>query len=250
MPWKKNADNTISTDTAGNPIWTREDNTEQVVPSISALNAEAQGHRQRADAAEAALLPFKGIDPEKARVAIETTKNIEIGKLIDTGKLEEAKAAVAAQFQGVIATKDAELDKLKTDRRNDKLEMAFKSSDFLKNNVAVPADMFESTFKSYFTVDDNGAIIPKDKTGNVIYSEKTTGPASVDEALAKLVDTHPNKNQILKAANHTGTGNQGGGGNLMPGARVISRTEFNGMQPGAQAAIAKEAGLGKVSIQD
>src|SRR6266576_4646709 len=61
------------------------------------------------------LKTFEGLDPEAARKAIELTKNIEDGKLLSAGKVEEIKAAArkAAEEQ-IVAANKAGAEALKT----------------------------------------------------------------------------------------------------------------------------------------
>src|SRR5690349_21486790 len=83
----------------GKPVYVADDGKEVVfdypatLATISRLNGEAKGHRERAEAAEAKAKIFEGIeDPVKAREALETVKNLDSKKLFDAGKVEEIKA--------------------------------------------------------------------------------------------------------------------------------------------------------------
>ncbi|MGU2278523.1 hypothetical protein ACSEOP_16650 [Pseudomonas aeruginosa] len=84
----------------GKPIYVHEDGKEApfdaaaAVAKISALNREAQGHREAKEAAEARAKLFEGIDdPEAAVKALETVKNLKDGDLVTAGKVEEIKSA-------------------------------------------------------------------------------------------------------------------------------------------------------------
>lgn len=249
MPWKKDAAGNLAKSEAGDPVWIKEDNAEQPIPSISALNREAQTQRERADAAELKLEPFKGIDAGKAREALQTVKDLKVGDLIDKGKLDEAKAEVARQFQETIAAKDTEIGDLKTKHQQTMIESQFGASSFVKDKIATPASMFRETFKKHFTIDEKGALIAKDANGNVIYSKQGTGgPAGMDEALATLVDMHPDRASILRAPNQSGTGNQGNAGQHDTTARKIMRADFDAMPLAQQAEIGKQAAKKEVVI--
>src|ERR1700754_878130 len=64
------------------------------VATISRLNGEAKGHREAKEAAEASLKRFEGIaDPEVAKRALETVKNLDDGKLLQADKVDEIKRA-------------------------------------------------------------------------------------------------------------------------------------------------------------
>src|ERR1700755_688062 len=84
--------------------------------TISRLNGEAKGHRERAEAAEGKLKIFEGIeDAERARKALETVRNPKDGELVTAGKVEEIKAAAkkAAEEQVAAAAK-ASNEQIKT----------------------------------------------------------------------------------------------------------------------------------------
>ena len=73
----------------GFPVWVAEDGAEiaynvpDLVNKISAVNAESAGRRKDIDALTSQLKAFDGIDPEKAKAALETVANLDAGKLID-----------------------------------------------------------------------------------------------------------------------------------------------------------------------
>jgi hypothetical protein len=219
----------------GLPIYVRDDNTEvpfdapATVATISRLNGEAKSHREAKEAAEAKLKTFDGIeDAEAARVAIEMTKNIEAGKLLSAGKVEEIKAAarkaaedqvIAAQKTGAEALKVAETerDKLRSELYGEKIGGSFNRSKLIADKFAIPADMVQARFGQNFKVED-GKIIAYDATGNKVYSSSRPGEiAEFDEALEILVNGYPYKDQILKGANNSGSGarsSNGAGGIL------------------------------------
>jgi len=77
----------------GNPVYVHDDGKEApfdasgTVATIRARNAEAKANRERAEAAEAALKAFDGIDDAKAaRDALATIAKFDQKKLIDAGR--------------------------------------------------------------------------------------------------------------------------------------------------------------------
>ena len=81
----------------GFPVWVAEDGAEiaynvpDLVNKISAVNGESAGRRKEIDALTAKLKVFEGIDPEKAKAALETVANLDAGNLIDAGKVDDLK---------------------------------------------------------------------------------------------------------------------------------------------------------------
>jgi len=223
----------------------------KTVETISRLNNEAKGHRERAEAAERTLKAFEGIeDPDAARKALETAANLKAGDLVTAGKVEEIKAAAkkAAEEQ-VAANAKAYADKLKQaeedrDRlRNDlyaeKVGGAFSRSKFVTEKVAVPHDMLQATFGQRFKVED-GRTVGYDATGNKIYSRAKPGElAEFDEAIEMMVDSYPYRDSILKGTGATGSGARPGNGAANAGSKTMTRSEFDRLPPQQRPAALK-----------
>ena len=235
----------------GNPIWIEADGTERTLgaEAINNANADAKRARERYEKAEASLKAFEGIDPAKAKEAIETLGKIDQKTLIDAGKVDEVKAQITQQFTQQIAEKDKAYNDLQSRYDNAQISNFFASSDFLRDRIAVPADMFEATFRQNVKVEE-GKLKFFDRAGNPLMSKAKIGEyARADEALELLVDAHPQKEVILKADTGNGSGSGGGGGNR-GGGRTIKRSEFEQMPASRQAEIAAQMGKGEIKVVD
>lgn len=209
----------------GMPVYIHDDNSEHpfdakaTVAKISQLNGEAQGHRERAEAAEKKLLPYKDItDPVAAIKALETVKNLDDKKLVDAGEVERVKAAVKESVTKEFAPIAEERDKLRTELFNEKIGGSFLRSPLLngpKSLLVCPPDMAQAFFGKHFSIVD-GKVIAKTADGKEIYSKKKHGElADFDEALEILVDSYPGKQHILRGNGASGGGagqGKGGGG--------------------------------------
>lgn len=249
--WKLSEDGKTIEMKDGNPVWIDVNGGEGVLAhdSITRLNGEAKTLRQRAETAEAALVPFKDIDPVAAKKAIELTKNIDAKKLIDAGDVEKVKAEIAANYTAQVTELTNANQKLTTDLSDLRIGGIFAQSDFIRDNIAVPRDMFEASFRNNFKIVD-GKLEAFDKTGNRVMSKAKLGEyAEPEEALAILVDQHPQKATILKASGNSGGGNNGGGGHRQ-GNRQIKRSDYDRLTPAEQSHYASEAGKGLVTIVD
>lgn len=248
--WKMDGD-TLAKDDAGNPIWVNGTQELSVKgDTISSLQGESKRHRLRAEAAEGKLEKFNGIeDPDAARQAMETIKDIDTGKLIKDGKLDEVRREITQQFETRIQTAEQKAAEA-TKRADDTLlDSAFAASEFARERLAVPVEMVRATFGSRFKVED-GKVVAYDDNGTVIYSDKNLGaPASFDEALEKTVSSYKYKDTILKAPDAGGTGGNGGGGSRGKG-RTISRADFEALSPVQQAEFAGKMQSGEASISD
>lgn len=237
----------------GLPIYVKDDGSEipfdalATVATISRLNGEAKAHREAKEAAETKLASFEGIDdPEVARKAVELAKNIDEGKLLQAGKVEEIKAAArkAAEDQVAAANKagaealkkaEAERDQIRNEYYGERIGGQFNRSKFITEKFSVPPDMVQARFGQAFKIEDN-KLIAYDVSGNKIYSSAKPGElADFDEALETLVNAYPYKDQILKGANHSGSGAQHSNGNGA-GGKTMTSAAFSALPLAEQAA--------------
>ncbi|MFA7308198.1 MAG: DUF6651 domain-containing protein [Hyphomicrobium sp.] len=206
----------------GKPVYVADDGTETAVDlpgtaaTISRLNGEAKGHRERAEAAERTLKTFEGLDAAKARDALEKLSTIDQKKLIDAGEVEKVKAEIQKALEVKIADAEKRATDLEGQLYSEKIGGAFKSSEFIKNKIAIPSEFVESRFGNNFKIED-GKVVAFDQNGNKIYSAAKPGElADFDEALSILVNANPQRDNILKGTGSNGTGaktSNGGGGN-------------------------------------
>ena len=242
----------------GKPVYVYDDGRElpfdaaQTVQKISQLNGEAKAHREAKEAAEAKLKGFEGIEDGAAALrAIEMMKNIDEGKLIAAGKVEEIKAAAqrTAQEQVAQATRDAEAKFKAVSEQNATLTSqlnnhiiggSFANSKMIAEKLAVPHDIVQAMFASRFKV-DNGKLVAMDQTGNPIFSATNHGEhADFDEALGMMINAYPHKDSILKGSGAGGSGAKPGSGG--GGDKSVSRQQFQGMSPTAQRDFMKDGG--------
>lgn len=249
--WKVDADGKIVCDSDGNPIYLDSSGRELALgtDTVARLNNEAKLNRERAETAESKLKTFDGLDPDKARGALDTVSKIDQKKLIDAGEVDKVRDEISKSFSQQIADRDkltASLqDRVASMTRNG----AFTSSKFAAEKIAVPLDMLQATFGNNFKVEDD-KLIPYDASGNKIFSKKRAGEiATFDEALETLIDGYAHRDSILKGGNHSGTGNTGNGGSNGAG-RVMRREAFNSLSPGEQAAAAGAMQKGELTIKD
>lgn len=249
--WKLTADGKAIELKDGNPIWINEEGAEATLggDTITRLNGEAKTLRVRAETAEASLVPFKDLDAKAAKDALALVKNIDQKKLIEAGDVEKVKAEIAAGFTAQVTELTNTNKTLQSNYDNLRVDSVFAQSQFIRDNVAVPADMFTAAFRQNFKM-TNGNLEVFDKAGNRVMSKVKVGEyAEPDEALSILVDQHPQKATILKASGNSGGGNNGAGGHR-PGQRTIRRAEFDQMNAQDRAHTAGEMNKGVVTIVD
>lgn len=207
----------------GVPVWVDDNGTElaydvsKLLSKLSAVNAESAGRRKELDDLNAKFKQFEGIDPEKARSALETVANYDAGKLIDAGKVEEVKRQLGEVYKRDLdATKEAlakaekdyseKLNAKDTAIRNLLVKGVFESSQFLKNDTVLPPEIAYSYFGKYFEVkeeDGQFKIVPaEDDTLALTLVEGSTP----EDVLKKIVDKCPFKDRILRDTLPGGSG--------------------------------------------
>ena len=229
----------------GLPVYVYDDGKEipfdavAAVAKIKALNGEAQGHREAKEAAEAKLVTYAKIpDPEAALKALETIKNLDDKKLVDAGKVDEVRAAAVREYEARLKSAETahatalqaaneKATKLETALMNEMIGGAFQRSAYIKDKVAIPADLVQAKFGAQFQVVD-GKMVATDGNGNRIYSRKRPGEDVVDfdEAIEIVIDSYPQKAAILKGNNAAGGGSQNGGGGGSGGQKTIKRADW------------------------
>lgn len=210
----------------GKPVYIKDDGSEialdakQLFDTLSNRNAEAKGHREAKEQAEAKLKAYAGIDdPAKALEALKTVANLDDKKLIDAGEVEKVKAEAKKTYDEQLARIQGELDSTKQQFNTAVIGGEFARSQVIKDKLILPADIAQQAFGKHFSMDENGKLVAKFADGNPIYSgdpNRAGELATFDEALTQIIDKYPHKDNILRGSGATGggaTGSQDGNPN-------------------------------------
>ncbi len=185
--------------------------------TITRLNSEAKGHRERAEAAEGKLKQFEGIeDPAAAIKALGIVKNLDDKKLVDAGEIERVKQEVKAAVEQQYSPYKAKAEELEGRFNGLLVSDVFNKSKFIAEKFAAkgPAgvEIASALFANRFKVED-GKVVAYDASGNKLYSRTRPGEiADAEEALELMVDAYPHKASILAGPGASGSGAQGNGG--------------------------------------
>lgn len=246
--WKMSGDALEVRD--GHPVYIAADGTESTfdISSLPRLNAEARAHRERAEKLAKDMKAFEGIDPEKAREALQHVQDLGDKKLIDAGEIEKVRARVSEEWGKKYTTVETENQALKNQIQTLVMDNAFTGSKFVSEKLNIPADMAQAAFGKFFKYED-GKLVAYGPDGGKLYSAKNPN-AEIDfeEAIQLLVASYPHRDRILKAPDHSGGGGSGGGGR--GGSRTMTRGEFEKLPPMEQAARAKDMRDGKLVLID
>lgn len=209
--------------------------------TITRITEESAGFKRRAQEAETKLKGFEGIeDPAAARKAMETVQNLDSKKLIDAGEAQRVRDEIAKGYESKLAESDKRFSDLSARYASEKIKGAFASSKFITEKVAVPIDMLQATFGSKFAVNEDGAVIALDASGQPLGSSKRFGePADFEEAIERMIDSYPSRDSILKGTGAQGSGAQGGHGGAS-GSKTITRAQFDALAQSERAAKVKD----------
>jgi hypothetical protein len=185
--------------------------------------------------------------------AVDTVSKIDAKKLIDAGEVDKVKESIRAEFTGQLDESRKQVEERDSRINSMLIDGVFKGSDFINEKVAMPRDFFEAAMRSNFKVED-GKVVAYDKAGNRLMSKKSPGDyADASEALELLVESHPQKDVILKAPAAGGTGNNGGGGNrttTAPNGSTMKRADFDALDPNSKAAAGQKMTKGELTVID
>jgi len=200
---------------------------------------------------EAEFKKFEGIDPEKARAAMEQMQEIEGNKLVSEGKFEEYFAQRTERMQkdneSLVGSLNQSIEKEQaTNKRlRSRLEDHLVSDSLQRtvSDVAVPrkgamTDIL-SRGRRIWGLDDEENIAPRDADGNIIYGKQPDKPMTQREWAESLVMEAPYLFESSK-------GGGGYGNDDRPGAeRLISRNDTE-----AISANITDIAAGKVRVVD
>lgn len=242
----------------GKPVYVHDDGKEiafdapAAVATIKRISDERDAGRTAAEQAAASLKAFDGIEPDKARAALQTVADLDKGALLTADKVDQLRREIGDGYK-------AELEKVKTESKaaldqqvarasqlrakldSRVIERAFAASPFVQD-LAYPSDVAMAYFGGHFKVLEDETIEAVDARGNAISSVQRPGEkAGFDEALGILVNALPDKDRHLKApeARGLGAGNPARGGS---NGKVKTRTEFNTLPPAARMKFLGEGG--------
>ena len=216
----------------GKPIYVHDDGKEipfdaaQAFTKIKDLNTENKTWRQKFEETEKKLEPFQDLDPEVARKALDTVKNLEDKQLIDAGEVETVKKNLAASYEeNLNNTKKSYEQKMKDldaklQRQNENIEEllllgAFERSPFIREKTNLTPDIAYASFKKGLQVEydkEGRPHVVGYVDGEKLFSRKDPGKlADPEEAIEMIINAYPYKDRILRGSGQGGSGGGPGG---------------------------------------
>lgn len=215
----------------------------KTVETITRLNTEARDNRIRAETAEAALAPFKGIDPEKTKKALALLDSGEGDPKKVAEQIERIRKETSDAFQAKVDAEKARADKAEAAHADALIGTAFAGSKFIAEASHIPASIARGTFGSNYKVVD-GRIVALAADGQPIFSQRNPGaPADFEESLEILYNKHPDREKILKSSQKPGGGaGPGTGGGSGKETKNLTRKEFEDLTPMGKSEFLSKGG--------
>ncbi|WP_339057325.1 DUF6651 domain-containing protein [Candidatus Regiella endosymbiont of Tuberolachnus salignus] len=150
----------------------------------------------------------------------------------------EVEAQITQAFQSQLDEASSKNNTLEAQLYQEMIGSRFNSSTFIKDNLAIPADLVQARFGQAFNI-EAGKVVATDAAGNKVFSRRRPGEmAEFDEALEYLIEQYPHKDHILKASGHSGGGSQ----QTQPplGQKTLKRSAFDALDSGSKQAALKD----------
>lgn len=234
---------------------------------IPRFKTDIQNANKKAEEATNALKAFEGIeDPQAAIAALETVKNLDEGALKKASEVEALKEklnkenaaklqAAQKQYETTISEKDAVIQGLDGDLRKAVISAAFAGSTWFNGKEPkskLSSAIAESFLGNYFKVErlPDGTVAPVAYIGETRIEDPAKGmigdtlaPMAFDDAMSKIIEQHPQKNDILWPS--SGTGAKGSNNNHFVGTNTIKSGDKE-----AFGANLEDIASGKVKVVD
>lgn len=220
---------------------------EQMRSKISELNTESKQHRLSAKEKAEMLEKFGDMKPEDAAAIRKVLE--EVGGLDGIAELkkksgvdvEAIKRSITEAYEGKLAESGKTIEQLTARERQLVVGNGFATSKILDKTIFKDTrDVAESYLGKHFKV-ENGKPIAYVGDNVVLSRERPGEPADVDEAIAFLINQHPQKDSFWLAP-----GGGSGAQQSRPGAggqKTLTRAELDSKSPEFKMEFFKSGGV-------
>jgi hypothetical protein len=243
----------------GKPVCIHEDGTEfthdvhAAVTKINNFAQERDRHTAKFNELETKFKVYEGLDPDKAREALDTVENLKNKQLMDAEGVKAVKTEMRKTFdaekQQMVESFEQEKKKIQGERKSDKsliyklmVKNKFSSSEFFageKPKTIYPPKDAAKIFGDYFRVEGEGedATVVAYNNGKPILSRTNHGePADFDEAIGIIIDQDPDKHRYLNTKK--GSHFKAGGNVDDPDDKNAPKTGLDRIKQGLQKKMA------------
>lgn len=226
-------------------------------PGISDSDAkllkDAMRHKSRAKELEGelnqvkeSLKKFEGIDPVKVRELLQQKQEEELRAAESRGEYDRILKQMGERHKEEAAALNAQLEAQKNATSSLQAQIAeltvgnsFASSRFVSEDLTLTPAKARVVYGAHFEFKD-GKVVGFDKpagaSDRTVLVNSSGDPLSFDEALRKLVESDPDKDQLIRAKSRAGSGSS-----------TTSKGAQQALNKAAQASAAKLSGADKIA---
>lgn len=188
--------------------------------AVKNATAAAEAAKKEAEDLAARLKAYDGIDLEEIKGLLKEKQDREQAELEKRGEFERVKEQIIAAHKQEIETVRGELapklealtgEVAKRDQVITELTIgrSFSESPFIRDSLALPVSKARILYGSHFELTD-GKVVAYDKpAGSANRTPLVDGngePLSFDKAIEKIVDSDPDRDNLLKSKIRSGAG--------------------------------------------
>jgi hypothetical protein len=198
-------------------------------PSAREKELEAQLNKAKKDADKfkkdlanttAKLKSFEGIDPEAVKTLLAKQKEDEKKVLESKGEFDRLRQMMADEhkkelegYTGRLSEMETKLNQANSLVNRLTIGNAFTDSKFIREELVLTPTKARVVYGDHFDIDDDGKVVAYDKPkGDSARTPLVNGrgdPLPFEEAIKKIVESDPDRDQILKSKLRQGAGSGG-----------------------------------------
>lgn len=208
---------------------------ENTIAAVKERNATIVQMREELRTTSSKLELFAGLEPDKARAALDTVSKMDLKKLVDAGQLDQAVTTLKAEHEKALSAAKAELESVQQKFKSSQIAAAFAGSQFLKEKVAnTPVALLQTYFERHFGLDESGAVVGLDGSGKPVYSSNNPSQvAGFDEAIERFIGASPFRDSIITSGQQSGSGTPPNSRGSASGK--MTRKQFDDLPPAEKA---------------
>lgn len=201
----------------------KEDGKEKLSDTEAKLLREVMQNKQGRKEAEAQvaelkaqLKKFEGIDLEEVTTLLQERREAADRKLVEQGNWDALKAQMAEQHAAQLEALQTQLEALQTEKttlisRIEEMSIgsAFSNSAYIQNELVLTPSKTRVVFGQHFEVEDGKVVAydkPRGAAGRVQLVDSRGEPLGFDEALRRLVEADPERDELVRARAKPGAG--------------------------------------------
>lgn len=206
-----------------------------------------QAAKKEADDLRKQLDALKGVDPEEYKALKQQAEKAEDERKRKAGEFDAWRADILKKHDEEKAAEQDRAAKAEAKYRAKLVGLEFASASSLfgeTGKTVLTPEIAEAYFGRYVEVqeiDGRDVVVVKGPDGHVILNTKTGKPAAFADAMADVLETLPNKTQILRGSGKTGSGSSGGSTGTTTGVDLTRLKSSDFSNPAVQQALKDQA---------